>query len=46
MKYVRNLETGKEYEMVYFKHNNNQVLAEYVDGMVATGKYELIEKED
>ncbi len=46
MKYVVNLETGKEYEMVYFKYNNDQVLAEYVDDMVSTGKYELIEKED
>ena len=32
MKYVVNLETGKEYEMVYFKlMNNDQVLAEYVE---------------
>lgn len=46
MKYVVNLETGKEYEMVYFKHNNDQVLAENVDEMLATGKYELIERED
>ena len=46
MKYVVNLETGKEYEVVYFKHNNDQVLAEYVDGMVSTGNYEVIEKEE
>ena len=46
MKLLRNIETSKEYEVVYFKHNNDQVLAEYVDEMVTTGLYEEVEKED
>ena len=46
MKYVVNLNTGKEYEMVYFKSNNDQILAEHVSELVATGNYELIERED
>lgn len=46
MKKVVNKETGKEYEMVYFKFNNDQILAEHVSQLVATGKYELIEIEE
>ena len=39
---LRNLETGKEMEIVYFKNNNGEVLAEYVSEKLKTGKYELI----
>jgi len=46
MKYLLNTETGSEREIVYFKHNNNQILAEHVDELVETGNYIIIEKED
>ena len=46
MKYLLNLETGSEREIVYFKHNNQQILAEHVDELVAKGTYKIIEKED
>ena len=46
MNVIINNETGKEREVVYFKHNNNQVLAEYVNTMVATGKYRVEDRED
>ena len=46
MKYLLNTNTGTEREIVYFKHNNNQILAEHVDELVATGNYKIIEKEE
>ena len=39
MKYLKNIETGKVLDVVYFKRNNGEVLAEYADRLIATGNY-------
>ena len=46
MQYLLNKKTGSQREVVYFKSENNQILAEHVSELVATGNYELIENED
>ena len=46
MEYIVNNNTGKEYEVVYFKFNNDQVLAEHTSAMVASGDYSIIEKDE
>ena len=48
MKILLNKTTGGQREIVYFRtdDDNSQIHAEFVDELVATGKYEIIEKED
>ena len=46
MQYLVNIETGYEREIVYFKHNNQQILTEHVDGALATGNYRVEEREE